>query len=190
MKREDVSRIFEGATKEQIDQLLDLNSADIGKAKAATAQLQSDLDAANLALTEAQNTIKGLESVKGNADELQKRIDAYEAAEQQRKDAEAAAAVRAEMDERMNAVLGDRKFIHEKLRSIAADEFIAAVNDKANRGKSDKDIFDALTQDKGYFASQNPPAENMGGINPQINQSETDKLSDADYYAKIFADRK
>ena len=190
MKREDVSRIFEGATKEQIDQLLDLNSADIGKAKAASAQMQSDLDAANLALAEAKNTIKDLEATKGNADELQKRIDAYEAAEKQRKDAEIAAAARAEMIERMDAVLGDRKFVHDKLRDIAVSEFESAIKDKANRGKSDKDIFDALTQDKGYFASQNPPAENMGQFNPQISQTENDKLSDAEYYAKIFADKK
>ena len=34
MKREDVTKIFEGATDEQINALLDVNSADIGKAKA------------------------------------------------------------------------------------------------------------------------------------------------------------
>ncbi len=33
MKREDVSKIFAEATAEQIDKILDLNSADIGKAK-------------------------------------------------------------------------------------------------------------------------------------------------------------
>ena len=34
MKREDVSKIFEGATDEQINAVLNINSADIGKAKA------------------------------------------------------------------------------------------------------------------------------------------------------------
>ena len=38
MKREDVTRIFEGATKEQIDEIMNLNSADIGSAKSGTAQ--------------------------------------------------------------------------------------------------------------------------------------------------------
>ena len=33
MKREDVTKIFEGATEEQINQLLDINSADIGNAR-------------------------------------------------------------------------------------------------------------------------------------------------------------
>jgi len=33
MKREDVTKIFEGATEEQINQLLNINSADIGNVR-------------------------------------------------------------------------------------------------------------------------------------------------------------
>ena len=33
MKREDISRIFEGATEEQINEILNINSTDIGNAK-------------------------------------------------------------------------------------------------------------------------------------------------------------
>lgn len=43
MKREDIARIFEGATKEQIDEIMNLNSADIGSAKQGTAQQISSL---------------------------------------------------------------------------------------------------------------------------------------------------
>lgn len=43
MKREDITRIFEGATKEQIDEIMNLNSADIGSAKQGTAQQISSL---------------------------------------------------------------------------------------------------------------------------------------------------
>lgn len=43
MKREDIARIFEGATKEQIDEIMNLNSADIGNAKNGTAQQISSL---------------------------------------------------------------------------------------------------------------------------------------------------
>ena len=38
MTREDITRIFEGATPAQIDEILNLASADIGKAKAGTTQ--------------------------------------------------------------------------------------------------------------------------------------------------------
>lgn len=43
MKREDISRIFEGATEEQINEILNLNSSDIGSAKSGTAQQISSL---------------------------------------------------------------------------------------------------------------------------------------------------
>lgn len=43
MKREDVTRIFEGATDEQINQILNINSADIGNAKQGTTQQISSL---------------------------------------------------------------------------------------------------------------------------------------------------
>ena len=62
---------------------------------------------------------------------------------------------------RMDAVLGDRKFTHDRLRDVVAEDFAAALKDKANLGKSDKDIFDALTKDQGYFANQNPAGINM-----------------------------
>ena len=48
-------------------------------------------------------------------------------------------------------------------------DFGAALKDKANVGKGDKEIFEALTKDKGYFASQNPvgnPISKPGDIEP------------------------
>ena len=53
MKREDVAKIFEGATEEQISGILDINSADIGKAK-------GDYDALKAKLGEAKETIQTL----------------------------------------------------------------------------------------------------------------------------------
>ena len=50
MKREDIAKLFEGATDEQISALFDINSQDIGKAKRGSEKLQADLDAANDAL--------------------------------------------------------------------------------------------------------------------------------------------
>lgn len=163
MKREDIAKIFEGATDEQINKILDINSADIGRAKGSATKLQEDLDAANAALTKANDTIKALEANKGDLDKVQKELDDYKAAEQKRIADEKAAAERSELLTRMDAVMGGRKFIHDRMRDIVADEFGKAIHDKANLGKADKDIFDAVTKDQGYFASQNPPAGNMGG---------------------------
>ena len=70
------------------------------------------------------------------------------------------------------------------VREGVMTDFGKALQDKANRGKSDTEIFDTLTKDKGYFASQNPPA-NMGGVG-NMTTGDSDALSDAEYYAKIF----
>jgi chromosome segregation ATPase len=163
MKREDIAKIFEGATDDQINQILNINSADIGKAKGSATKLQEDLDAANEALKKANDTIKSLEANKGDLDKLQKEFDEYKEADQKRIAAEKAAAERNELLSRMDAVMGDRKFIHDRMRDIVADEFGKAIADKANTGKADKEIFEAVTKDQGYFASMNPPAGNMGG---------------------------
>ena len=164
MKREDIAKIFEGATEEQINKILDINSADIGKAKGTASEVQKELDATKEALAKANDTIKNLEANKGDLDKVQKELDDYKAAEQKRIQDENAAAERSELLTRMDAVMGGRKFIHDRMRDIVADEFGKAIHDKANLGKADKDIFDAVTKDQGYFASQNPPAGNMGGI--------------------------
>ena len=44
MKRSDITALFPDATKEQIDQLLNINGADIESAKAPIADLQQQLD--------------------------------------------------------------------------------------------------------------------------------------------------
>ena len=75
----------------------------------------------------------------------------------------------------------------EYVRTGVMNDFEKALADKANRGKSDAEIFESLTKDRDYFKSMNPSMENMGGINNRIIESDTDKLSDAEYYAKVFA---
>ena len=166
MKREDIAKIFEGATDEQINKLLDINSADIGKAKGNASKIQDELDAANESLRKANETINALEASKGDLEKVQKELDDYRAADEKRKADEKAAAERAELMERMDAVLGDKQFIHDRMRDIVAEDFRAALADRANRGKGDAEIFEAITRDQGYFKTQNPPAPNMPTPNP------------------------
>lgn len=184
MTREDIRNLFADATTEQIKALLDINSADIGKAKES---MQKDLDAANAALKTANDTIESLKAE--DVDGMKKKIADYEKADEDRRQAEKAAQERAELEERFNAASGDRKYIHEMVREGVMNDFGKALQDKANRGKSDREIFDALTQDKGYFASMNPDKGSMGGIG-DVAPDDNAKLSDAEYYAKIFADKK
>lgn len=184
MNRNDIAGILAGLelTDAQVKGLLDLNSADITK---ALNKQKDELTAANDALAKAQETIKGLEANKADADALQKQIDEYRAADEKRKQEAQEAAERAELEQRFDAVSGDRKYLHEMVRAGVMDDFGKALQDKANRGRSDKEIFDDLTRDKGYFASQNPPA-NMGPVS-HITPDEEAKLSDQEYYARLYA---
>lgn len=184
MKREDIAKIFEGATDEQINKILDINSADIGKAKGTASEIQKELDATKEALNKANDTIKNLEANKGDLEKVQKELDDYKAAEQKRIADEKAAAERAELMERMDAVLGERKFIHDRMRDIVADDFAKALADKANRGKADTEVFEAITRDQGYFASQNPGV-NMPKPNPG---AEPAKVSDKASFLKLGFD--
>lgn len=52
MKREDVSKIFEGATDDQISAILDINSRDIGSAKAKSDGLAEQITALNAQITQ------------------------------------------------------------------------------------------------------------------------------------------
>lgn len=177
MRRDQITEIFKDATKEQIDQILNINSADISKALGSAGDTQKELDNANKKIAELQTKAD-------NADKLQQRVEELEKADRERVEAEKKAQERAELEERFNSVSGDKKYIHDMVREGVLNDFGKALADKANRGKGDKEIFEAITKDKGYFSSENPPAD-MGGVG-KVTGDDGDKLSDAEYYAKIF----
>ncbi|MFR6481970.1 MAG: hypothetical protein ACLUPD_10515 [Anaerotignum faecicola] len=69
MKREDIKKFFPDATEEQLKGLLDINTADIGKAKGELEAVKADLEKANGTLREYETTIADLKkSAEGNED--------------------------------------------------------------------------------------------------------------------------
>ena len=105
MNKNELQNILSGIelTAEQTKAILDLNSADITK---ALNKQKDELAQANEALSKANATINALEANKANADELQKQIDAYKAADEKRTLEAKEAAAKAELTERFNAVSG------------------------------------------------------------------------------------
>lgn len=161
MKRDEIKAILGDITDEQLTKLLDINTADIEKVKT---KMQPEIDGLKQQLTEAKDTITTLEASKGDADALQAELDKYRQADEKRQQEAAEAAARAELMERFGRVKGDREFSSEFAESGVLDAFHKAINDPANKGKGDAELFDGLTKDKdGVFKSKNPPA-NMGGI--------------------------
>lgn len=156
MKREDIKKIFPDATEEQLKGLLDINTADIGKAKGELETVKANLEKANGTLKEYETTIADLKkSAEGNEDfkkkfeELEQRI-ADEKAEAEKKAKEEAE--EAEYSSRFKTVVGEQKWRDELTEKAVYAEFKTALQDETNKGKGDKDILAALTQDKEYFA--------------------------------------
>ena len=156
MKREDIKKIFPDTTEEQLKGLLDINTADIGKAKGELEAVKADLEKANGTLREYETTIADLKkSAEGNEDfkkkfeELEQRI-ADEKAEAEKKAKEEAE--EAEYSNRFKTVVGEQKWRDELTEKAVYAEFKTALQDEANKGKGDKDILAALTQDREYFA--------------------------------------
>lgn len=156
MKREDIKKIFPDATEEQLKGLLDINTADIGKAKGELETVKADLEKANGTLKEYETTIADMKkSAEGNEDfkkkfeELEQRI-ADEKAEAEKKAKEEAE--EAEYSNRFKTVVGEQKWRDALTEKAVYAEFKTALQDETNKGKGDKDILAALTQDKEYFA--------------------------------------
>ena len=156
MKREDIKKIFPDATEEQLKGLLDINTADIGKAKGEFEAVKADLEKANGTLKEYETTIADMKkSAEGNEDfkkkfeDLEQRI-ADEKAEAEKKAKEEAE--EAEYSNRFKTVVGEQKWRDALTEKAVYAEFKTALQDEANKGKGDKDILAALTQDKEYFA--------------------------------------
>ena len=164
MTREDIRRAFPEATEEQINNLLNIHSADIGRARGNVTQLQADLQQAQADLAAARQENAQLQATAGTVQQLQQQVQQYQQQEQQRQQAEAAAQARSALLGRMDAVLNGRQFIVDELRDLVADRFQAALSDQANVGRSDADVFEALVRDKGYFKSQNPGSGGEGGM--------------------------
>lgn len=156
MKREDIKKIFPDATEEQLKGLLDINTADIGRAKGELETVKADLEKANGILREYETTIADLkksaecnEDFKKKFEELEQRI-ADEKAEAEKK--AKAEAEEAEYSNRFKTVVGEQKWRDALTEKAVYAEFKTALQDEANKGKGDKDILAALTQDKEYFA--------------------------------------
>lgn len=156
MKREDIKKIFPDATEEQMKGLLDINTADIGRAKGELETVKADLEKANGTLKEYETTIADMKkSAEGNEDfkkkfeDLEQRI-ADEKAEAEKKAKEEAE--EAEYSNRFKTVVGEQKWRDALTEKAVYAEFKTALQDETNKGKGDKDILAALTQDKEYFA--------------------------------------
>lgn len=172
MKREDIKKFFPDATEEQLKGLLDINTADIGKAKGEFEAVKTDLEKANGTLKEYETTIADLKkSAEGNEDFKKKFEDLEQRIADEKTEAEKKAkeeAEEAEYSNRFKTVVGEQKWRDELTEKAVYAEFKTALQDEANKGKGDKDILETLTKDRNYWENPNQPA-NMAGMGTNVN---------------------
>lgn len=147
----DFTEIFNGEslTLEQFNERIkDMKLADLSTGDyVAKGKYDSDLKKARDDLKTAKETISTLEANKGDTDALQAELDKYKQADEARQKAEQEAAAHAALVERFGKVKGDREFSSKFAEAGLMDEFNKAINDPANTGKGDKELFEALTKD-------------------------------------------
>ena len=137
MTRDDLRGIVEGITDEQLKKILDINSADIGKAKLDADGLKAELEEANKKVLDMETELGTLresqceaEEMKGKINELQKVIDDRKVQdEKQLHDA----AVKSRFD----AVVGEAKFLNDFTKDGVFAQFQAAIANEENCDRDD-----------------------------------------------------
>lgn len=160
MTRNDIIKIFPDATEEQLKPLLDINSADIGK---ALAKQQTDTETLTNQLTEAKATITRLEKASSDADAMRAELDKYKAEDAKRQETEKAAAAEAGLTTRFNTVAEKTQFVNDYTKDAVYSQFKAALADSANAGKGDAEIFAALVTGKEGITKNPNPGINIDG---------------------------
>lgn len=135
---------------------------------------KSKFDKVSNELTEAKTTISTLTSeaeelrTKGaTADEWKNKFEELEKENKEKADKAEAERVAAEktaaIDGRFDAVIGDKKFSHDAIRADYRRKFGEALESKDYEGKSDAEIFHALTKDDGTAFSNGVSFSLRGG---------------------------
>lgn len=180
MKRDDITRIFEGATEEQISAVLDINSADIGKAKK---NLETERDGLRTQLKDVQDALKEFEGVdvkelQGKVKTLQDDLTAKEA-DYKNKLSEI------EFDNVLNAAISESGAKDVSIVRNALD--IKALRESNNRSEDIKAALAKAKTDYDYLFNSAEPFENPVSKTTPPPQSKTmedlSKMSYADYKA-------
>ena len=123
-----------------------------------------------------KSQMKELKENSKNAEELQKQVDDLIKANEERE-----AKAKAEEEDKIltnniNEVFGDKKFTSDYARTGLTNDIKNELNKPENKGRSIKDIFDALTKDKtDIFANPNQ-VKDMPGMGDSEEKPETKEM--------------
>lgn len=153
MKRDEIKAIFPDATDEQLKAVMDLNGADVEKAKSKVTALEADLKESKDGFEKLNTEFETLKAANADGAEWKAKFEALKAEnEAKEKQAEADRLLREKVESvnnRFAAVVGEKKFSHDAIRESYLKKFGDALESADYQGKSDSEIFHELTKDDG-----------------------------------------
>lgn len=126
-----------------------------------------ELKAKEDTIAEMKKQIETLEAGNKGIDELKATIKSYEDAENARKEAAEKEKKIAGLKARFSPLKADKEYFNSYVEDGVFSEWQKALEDEANAGKSDKEIYEAVTKDKDIYKSNTrvdiPSANTNGG---------------------------
>ena len=151
MKREEIKAIFADATDEQLKAVMDLNGADVEKIKSKVTALEAELKEEKADKEKLNTEFEALKTSNASGEDWKAKFEALQAenvAKEKQAEADRILAEKTEnTNKRFEAVLGDKKFNHDAIRTDYLKKFGEAIELEENKSKSDADIFHELTKD-------------------------------------------
>ena len=151
MKREEVKAIFADATDEQLKAVMDLNGADVEKAKSKVTALETELKEKKADFDKLNTEFEALKTANASGEDWKAKFEALQAenvAKEKQAEADRILAEKnADIEKRFTECVGDKKFSHDAIKTLYLKKFADALESEEYKDKGDVDIFHALTKD-------------------------------------------
>ena len=193
MKREEIKAIFADATDEQLKAVMDLNGADVEKVKSKVTALEAELKETKEDKDKLLSELDELKTANASGEDWKAKFEALQSeniAKEKQAEADRILAEKTEaINKRFEAVVGDKKFIHNAVREDYLKKFGEAIELEENKAKADADIFHELTKDDRCFEGVKierlpggTPKPPMGGDKPLSRAAELAAKYQANLY--------
>ena len=126
--------------KETIDTIMAEHGKLITEAKEKTQELESKVKDYESKISDLSSKAETNTKIQEELDTLKKQI-AEEKKQKEQEDLEAT------LNKNVLEAIGDKEFVNERTKNAIINEVKTALQDKANVGKSAKDIFETITKD-------------------------------------------
>lgn len=154
--------------KETIDTIMAEHGKLITEAKEKAKDLEDKIKAHEAKIGELNDKAKNSEEIQKELDTLKSEI----AEEKRQKEQE-------DLDNKLNAnileAIKDKDFVNERTKNSIVNEIKTALQDKANVGKSAKEIFDNLTKDSTDIFKNENEIKDMPEIKDELDESKNQK---------------